>query len=51
MDTEDVRLYIYTHISNRILLSHKKEWYFAICSHMDGLGGYCAQWNKSDRER
>ena len=38
-------------IYNRILLSHKKEWNFAICSNMDGLGGYYAKWNKSDRER
>ena len=29
----------------------KKEWNFAICSNMDGLGGYYAKWNKSDRER
>ena len=34
-----------------ILLSHKKEWHFAICSNMDGLGEYYAKWNKSDRER
>ena len=29
----------------------KKEWNFAISSNMDGLGGYYAKWNKSDRER
>ena len=29
----------------------KKEWNFAICNNMDGLGGYFAKWNKSDRER
>ena len=40
-------LYIY----NRILLSHKNEWNVAICNNMDGLGGYHAKWNKSDRER
>ena len=34
-----------------ILLSHKKEWNFAICSNMDGFGGNYAKWNKSDRER
>ena len=33
------------------LLSHKKEWNFAIYNTMDGLGGYYAKWNKSDRER
>ena len=29
----------------------KKEWNLAICSNMDGLGGYYAKWNKLDRER
>ena len=29
----------------------KKERNFAICSDMDGLGGYSAQWNKLSRER
>ena len=29
----------------------KKEWHFAICSNMDGLGGHYAKWNKSDRKR
>ena len=46
MDKEDV-VYIY----NGILLSHKKEWNFAICSNMDRLGGHYAKWNKLDRER
>ena len=46
MDTEDV-VYIY----NGILVSRKKEWNFAICNNMDGLGGHYAKWNKSDRER
>ena len=32
MDKEEV-------VSNRILLSHKKQWNFAICSNMDGLEG------------
>ena len=36
---------------NGILLSHEKEWNFATCNNMDGLGGYYAKWNKSDRER
>ena len=46
MDKEDV---VYIH--NEILLSHNKEWNFAICSNMDGLGGHYAKWNQSDRER
>ena len=46
MDKEDV-VYIY----NGILLSHKKEWNFDICSNINGLGGHYAKWNKSDRER
>ena len=29
----------------------KKEWNFATCINVDGLGGHCAKWNKSDRER
>ena len=33
-----------------ILLTHKKEWNNAICSKMDGLGGYNAKWNKSERK-
>ena len=39
------------YIYNGILLGHKKEWNFAICSNMNGLGGQYAKWNKSDRER
>ena len=46
MDKEEV-VYIY----NGILLSHKKEWNFAIYNNTDGLGGYYTKWNKSDRER
>ena len=44
MDQEAV-----VYIDNGILLSHKKEWNFVICT--DGLGGHCAKWNKSGRER
>ena len=29
----------------------KKEGNFAIWNNMNGLGGYYAKWNKSDRER
>ena len=46
MDKEDVVC-----IYNGILFGHKKEWNNVICSNMDGLGGYYAKWNKSDRER
>ena len=45
MDKEDV-----VHIYNGILLSHKEEQNFAICSNMGGRGGHYAQRNKSDRE-
>ena len=31
--------------------SIKKEHNYAICSNMDGLGGYYAKWNNSDKER
>ena len=48
MNKEDVYC-VYIH--NRIFLSHKIEWNFAICSNMDGLGGHYGKWNKSDRER
>ena len=36
---------------NGILISHKKEWNFAICSNMDGPRDYHTKWRKSDRER
>ena len=39
------------HIYNGMLLSHKKEWNFAICNSMHGPGGYYVKWNESDRER
>ena len=29
----------------------KKEWNFAICSNMNGLGQCYDKWNKSDKER
>ena len=41
----------HTHTHPGILHSHKKEWNLAIYNNMDGLGGYYAKWNKSDRER
>ena len=33
---------------NGILLSHKKEWNNAICSHMDGPRNYHTKWSKSE---
>ena len=39
------------YIYSGILLSHKKEWRFAICSNMDGLGAYYAKWNKSEQDK
>ena len=45
MDTEDV-----VHIHTGILLSHKKEWNFAIYSNMDGPRDCHTEWSKSDRE-
>ena len=39
----------YTHTG--MLLSHKRKRNFAICSNINGLGGYYAEWNKSDWER
>ena len=41
----------HTHTMEYLLLSHKKEWTFAICCNMAGLEGHYAKWNKSDRER
>ena len=46
MDREDV-----VRVYSGILLSHKKEWHFAICSIMDGLVGHCYKWNRSDGGR
>ena len=40
MDEEDV-----AYIFNGILLSHRKEQNFALCSNMDELGGHHAKWN------
>ena len=32
-------------------LAIKKEHNYAICSNMDGLGGYYAKWNNSKKEK
>ena len=45
MDKEDV-----VYISNGILPGNEKKWNPAICSNVDGTGGYYAKWNKSVRE-
>ena len=50
MNKKDV-INTHTHTHPGILHSHKKEWNLAIYNNMDGLGGYYAKWNKSDRER
>ena len=39
------------HISNGILLSHKKEQNNATCSNMDATRDYHTKWSKSERER
>ena len=49
MNGKDVCTYVYTH--DGILLSHKKEWNNAICSHRDGPRYYHTKWSNSDRER
>ena len=46
MDKEDV-----AHIYNGILLSHKKETNWVICSEVDGPRGYYSKWNKSDSKK
>ena len=46
MDKEDI-----ADIYNAIVLSHKREWNFAICSNIDGLGGHYAKWNKSEEDK
>ena len=51
MDEEDViHTHTHTHTHAGILLSHKKEWNFAICNNMDGWT-WRVLWNKSDREK
>ena len=46
VDKKDV-----VHVSDGILLSHKKEWFNAICSNMDTAREYHTAWSKSERER
>ena len=46
MDKEDV-----VHIYNGILLSHKKEWNWVICSEVNGPRDCHTEWSKSEREK
>ena len=46
MDKQDV-----VHVYDGILLSHKKEWNFAIYSNMNETGRHYAKWNKSDKDK
>ena len=46
MDEEDV-----AHIYNGILLTHKKEWNWVICSEMNGPRVCHTVWSKSGREK
>ena len=46
MDKEHV-----AQIYNEILLSHKKEWNYAICRDMNGLRDCHTEWSRSEREK
>ena len=39
------------YLYNGKLLSHKKEWYNAICSNRDGPRHYHPKWRKSDKDK
>ena len=39
------------HLYNGILISCKKEWNNAICSHIDGPRDCHTKWSESERER
>ena len=39
------------HINNGIILSHKKEWEYTICSNMDGPRDYRTKQSKPEKER
>ena len=39
-------IHIHMHTYNGILLSHQKEWNYAICNNMDGARVYYAKQNK-----
>ena len=46
VDKEDM-----VHIYNEVLLSHKKEWNWAICTDVDGPRVCHTEWSKSEREK
>ena len=46
---EVVYTHIHTHTQCNITQSLKKKWNFDVCNNMDGLGGYYAKWNKSEK--
>ena len=48
---EWIKMYIFVHVYNGILLSHQKGWIPTICIHMGGTREDYAKWNKSSRER
>ena len=39
------------YLYNGILLSHKKEWNFAICSNMDGPRDYHTKWSQTEKDK
>ena len=39
------------YIHNGIVLSHKKEWNNAVCSHMDGPRDCHTEWSKSEKNK
>ena len=57
MDKENVlcvythtHTHTHTHTYKEYYSAIKKEWNFAICNNMDGLGGYHAKWDKSEKD-
>ena len=48
MDKEDV---VHIYIYNGILLSHRKEWNWVICSDVDAHRVCHSEWSKSEREK
>ena len=41
----------HTHTHTGILLTHNKEWSFAICDNIDGPWRYYVKWNKSEKDK
>ena len=40
----------HTHIYNGILLGNEKEWDLSICNNKNGIGGFYAKQNKSEKD-